>query len=97
VRSWLGWPAAVWILVDALAVYRLSRLVTRDTILRPARRWLTARYEGMLVELVGCMWCVSVWLAAAVVALTWWLPYWWSFPATGLAFSAVAGWLGDRE
>lgn len=35
--------ARVDLLVDCLACYRLSRLVTRDTITAPARDWIEAR------------------------------------------------------
>jgi len=87
----------VWLVVDALATYRLARLIARDTILRPFRRWLAEKYEGVLVELVGCIWCLSVWLAVGVVAATYFVPWWWSWPASALALSAVAGWLGGKE
>lgn len=94
--SWLHWSAVTWLIVDALAVYRLTRIVVRDTILAGFRSWLSDHYEGMLVEWLSCMWCLSVWMAAGVVALTWWIPLLWSYAATALAFSAIAGFLGDR-
>lgn len=108
-NEWAGWNAAVWLLVDSLAVYRLTRLIARDTITRPLRRWFQARadpdqYFGLMVrpvgvftEIIACMWCLSIYFAAVVVGLTWWVPFWWSFGAALLAFSAVAGWLGDKE
>ena len=97
VTSWLGWPPWVWLVVDALAVYRLARLVARDTILRGLRRWVAGRYEGLAVEGMTCMWCLTVWFAAAVVALTYFVPWWWSWPASALALSAAAGFLAGKE
>lgn len=63
--------------VGALAVHRLTRLVTEDEVTRPLRDWadgLTA--EGPLQEqtrlgyFLTCPWCVSVWAAAGWLALT---------------------------
>lgn len=60
-----------------LAVHRLTRLVTEDEIMRPAREkisgWAFGAPEFSLKErintLIGCQRCVSVWAAAAVIAL----------------------------
>jgi hypothetical protein len=56
-----------WLLV-ALATYRLTRLVTTDTLSAPAREWVQARYDR-LGYLVGCDWCSSMWLAPGPVLL----------------------------
>jgi hypothetical protein len=56
-----------WLLV-ALATYRLTRLVTTDTLTAPAREWVQARYDR-LGYLVGCDWCSSMWLAPGPVLL----------------------------
>lgn len=106
-ESWLGWPPTAWLAVDALAVYRLTRAAVKDKITERPRRWaatLPDRYEGplaapapLLAYLASCPWCASVWVAAAVVALTVFAPLWWSYAATGLALAAVSGWLSDRE
>jgi hypothetical protein len=96
-NSFLHWGAATWLVVDALAVYRLTRLVVRDELLRPFRTWMDRRYEsGWLLYWLTCVWCLSAAIAAPVVALTYFVPYPWSFVAAGLAFSAVAGAAGDR-
>ena len=50
-----------------------------------------------LFELVTCPWCVSIYMAAVVVALTKLLPGVWQYPAMGLALSAAAGFLADRS
>lgn len=96
-ESWLGWPPAAWLAVDALACYRLTRLAVKDTISDGFRRRLAGRFEGPLVTLATCPWCLGVWVAAVVVALTVFAPLWWSYAASGLAFAAVAGYLSDRE
>jgi hypothetical protein len=57
----------IWLLV-ALATYRLTRLVTTDTLTAPAREWVQARYDR-LGYLVGCDWCSSMWLVPGPVLL----------------------------
>lgn len=89
------------LLVDALATYRLARLVTTDT-LPPAKAFRAAiirRYgpESAVAELVHCPWCVGVWAAAGVVTARRIAPRMWDPVATGLALAAAAGWLASRE
>lgn len=86
-----------WLLLDGLAVYRLTRLVTVDTITDPWRSWLTGAFTGWLIELLVCGWCLSVWIAAGVVVLTWLFPLQWAWVALALAASAIAGQLLHRE
>lgn len=93
-----------WLLVvNALAVYRLARLITRDTIFDRQRtamlgRWVHGRRKHMqLAELIVCPWCVSVWIAAGVLVLTRYCLGWWQWVAVGLAMSAVAGFLSSKE
>lgn len=135
--------------VDLLAVYRLARLVTKDSLFDRPRWWILNRWpseqttfpdnlvlerrtedghvygilksgvhvymtakvddEGdplweadrtyKLSELVECPFCVSVWLAFAVVALRvgW---DWWQYPALGLGLAgavALIFTLWDRD
>lgn len=88
-------PTALVVL--ALAVYRLTRLVTTDALTDPLRGRLGRRPK--LVSFLECPWCVSVWLAAAVVVEVeerWW----WTFAAPAalvLALSAVTGYLAERS
>lgn len=101
--------SAWWLTCDALAVYRLAILVTKDTITDPIRAWLgkpwsygaaPGAYSGVrwrAFQLTGCTWCVSIWLAAAVVALTKFAPGAWQYGAMFLALSGVAGYLGERS
>lgn len=90
---------SVWVwLVYALAVARLTGLVAADEISRPARDWLVDRLPlsraAVAVEyLLTCVWCVSVWVAAGVVAAAWhWGTRAWLLgPALVLASSQIAG------
>jgi hypothetical protein len=98
--------------LDALATYRLTRLVGSDTITAPVRLKLAgSRYidrrdmTGMraavvarpkLAEFITCPWCVSPWIAVAIVLLG-------SLAASAclvitavLAFSAIAGIISER-
>jgi hypothetical protein len=114
--------SAWWLTCDALAVYRLAKLITADTITEPLReklrqaalrkdgRTIAADHEqgyaimdfaaktklAWLFELVTCPWCVSIYAATAVVALTKFIPGIWQYPAMGLALSAAAGFLAER-
>lgn len=60
---------------DALAAFRLSRLVVLDSLLETPRGAVIDRLlEGgpaarKLAEGLECTWCVGVWAATAVVAL----------------------------
>ena len=64
------------LLVESLAVARLTRLVTEDEITRPVRerveRWADGKPEGSVAERasfgITCAACSSVWAAAAVLA-----------------------------
>jgi hypothetical protein len=59
--------------VLALTVYRLTRLVVRDEfppVARP-REWVIRRLgaDHPVAYLVECPWCMSFWVAAAVVVV----------------------------
>lgn len=87
----------------ALAVYRLTRLVTADSIWERTReRLLTWPDPGFwrrkLRTGVECPWCVSMWLGAAVVVAAYHVPgAWFDGPALVLACSAAAGLLASWE
>lgn len=90
---------AVWLwLVYALAVARLTGLIAADEISRPVRDWLVEHLPrwraAVAVEyLLTCVWCVSMWVAAGVVAAAWhWGTRAWILgPALVLAASQIAG------
>lgn len=93
-------PLWAWLLIDAGATYRATRLVTYDSVPlfrvprdRVLRRWP----DSAVAELVVCPWCVSVWLGAAILTARLIAPTLWSPLALVLVFSAVAGWLSSRE
>lgn len=84
-------------LVDAAAVYRLTRLATRDTF--PPAVALRERVEelpGGWSDLAHCPWCVSVWAGAAVSAARTLAPRPWRPVAYALALSTVVGLAATR-
>lgn len=87
------------VLLTVLAVARLTRLVTEDKILEKPRDWVLDRVDplGMLTYLLGCPWCVSVYLgaAAAPVAYYWGESPYVVIPALALTASYVSGFLAN--
>lgn len=77
---------------DALAAFRLTRLVTRDDITEPLRHRVIARVgsDSLIAEGLTCDWCVGVY-AAFVIRL---LPRW---VRRGLATAALVGLIAERE
>ena len=51
----------ILILLAYVATFRVSRLITADTITEPIRVWIDRR-SRWFGDLVTCDWCVSVWL-----------------------------------
>lgn len=85
------------VVVDALAVYRLTRLVQEDTLTEPAREAVALVLgESRWSELLHCPWCLSVWLAGGVVLARRVFPRAWPAVARVLAYSAVTGLLTER-
>lgn len=86
-----------YLIINALAVFRLTRLFARDSI----TAWLrNADIDLPYVTfspgvLLNCEWCLSVWFGALAVGLTevW---FGWRYVAAALAFSAVAGIISER-
>jgi hypothetical protein len=87
----------LWLLINAFAVARVSRLIARDTITAGVRNRIQARAEGSLVNLVTCTWCLGIWLAAAATVLTCAASTrgWWLLIAGGLAVAELAGLLNE--
>lgn len=96
--------------IDALAVYRLTRLVTRDTITEEIRETIkqelqTTAEAGIapeksiqkIVYFLECDWCMSVWVASAAYCMKKYIPETWSTISYVLAASAVAGALANQE
>lgn len=80
--------------VDALAAFRLTRLVTRDTITAPLR----ARFDPTTRagELIRCSWCTGVYVAFGVVAARRLVPRQWAPIADALAVAAVVGLIAEH-
>jgi hypothetical protein len=87
----------------ALAVARLTRLVTLDQITLFLRRWIVNKWgeESLISYLVHCSWCSSIWIA--LPASVGWaflllpLHLWWLALPSWLAMSYVAGLLSQLE
>lgn len=80
-------------------VWRVTRLVTRDTVFDWLRGWLF-EHGGVVGELVGCPWCASFWIAVATVLITNFVygPYSiLEVVGTVCLASAVAGYLDKEE
>jgi hypothetical protein len=86
--------------VLALATARITGLITTDGITAPIRNKVVYRQGrvadprgGLLADFITCQWCVSVWVAAGVVAAAyfWSGHLWFWLVATGLAYSQVTG------
>lgn len=90
------WPIWLWLLVNALAVYRITRLITDDLIADGLRSRVTRLGEPWASG-IECPWCVSFWIACVVVVVAWTLPQVWAPWAVIFAFSAVAGFLASHE
>lgn len=91
-------------LIYALCVYRLAVLVVDDTITDPMRKWVKRSQKGhrtaqhpKLAKLVDCYFCTSFWAAIPVVVLAKYCSSWFLWVAAVFAFSAVAGFLAERE
>ena len=60
----------------ALACYRVTRFIVKDSLIQGFRIWLHTALLGnkprlwrdKLQELISCPFCISVWIAAALVA-----------------------------
>lgn len=80
------------LIADALATYRITRLLQRDT-LRPfvALRTVVMRdAPEPVAEAWECAWCLPVWVAAGVSAARLLAPRAWDPVSKALAAAAVA-------
>lgn len=94
----------VLLVVYALAVARVTGLVTTDAITEGARDgligWLDDRPHTLgafVTALINCPWCASVWVAIGAAPLVW---FWGDHPALivpalALAFSQITGMVSD--
>lgn len=89
------------LLVDAVATYRLARLVSADAITEPIRNRIIFKRNGdpreWWEELLGCRWCVGIWIGFGVMAARALLPEVWEWPAYALAIATAAPLLAGLE
>ncbi len=77
-------PVALVIL--ALAVFRVTRLITTDAILEVPREWLFRKFPpgySRFGYLFTCNWCMSIWVASLLV-----IPYT-IIPTATIIFSLI--------
>lgn len=79
--------------VLCLAAYRLTRLVTTDTILEPVRERWWRRFPPSTQPgyLITCDWCTSIWISAPLVMMYSLYPSATIFVCAIFALSAVVG------
>lgn len=80
--------------IDALATYRLTRLLQQDDLppLPAVRDRLMQRYGATpWSQLIDCPWCLGWWVALGVVGLRRVCPRVWDPIAHALAASALTG------
>jgi hypothetical protein len=86
--------------LDALASYRLTRLLVSDGIADRPRSALIDRLNRRgnrkVVELIECPWCTGFWVAVGVVAARRIVPRAWDPIARVFAYSAAAGLVASR-
>lgn len=62
---------ALELVIYGLATYRLTRLITRDSITEPIREWIWKRRppeKSKIGYLFTCEWCMSIWTASLLIA-----------------------------
>jgi hypothetical protein len=91
-------PTPTTAALDALATYRLTRLVIEDEVTAPLRDAAYARLKpgGKLAYLLSCPWCVSIWAGGALSVLRAASPRAANVVSTALAASAVTGVLYEK-
>ncbi len=75
--------------VDALAVFRITRLVTEDTIFDGPREWIATQGPEWAADLVSCPHCVSIHAGGLAVLARTVFPRAWRPLSRLLALSAV--------
>lgn len=66
----------VLLVVLSAVTYRVSRFIVLDTLIDAPRNWVLSWLEmhpnmftNKLLELLGCPWCITIWVAAGAVAI----------------------------
>lgn len=94
-------PAALGFVVAALAVARVTRLITTDYLTAGPRGWIVRRLgvDHKLSYLITCQWCTSVWVALPVgfAWCGWSHITLWAGPGAALAMSQITGIMARGE
>ena len=97
----LAWVSSVWLVVHALAAFRLTRLWLLDSLppLPAIRHHVLQKWGNKWwTDLFVCGWCAGFWISAAVVAFASSpLAPAWNWLSLALAVSAVVGLMMDRK
>lgn len=91
---------AMHFIVLSLATYRVTRLVTRDTVIAPIRNLFWTKFppeKTYIGYLSTCEWCFSFWIGSAFVISAIIIPSVTYIVATVFAVSAIAGLLTAYE
>lgn len=86
--------------ISGLATYRLTRLMTRDTITAPLRERIWEKHpphSSKVGYLFTCEWCSSIYAASLLEISRIITPRWTARAEAVLAFSALAGLLTALE
>lgn len=84
----------VSLLLDIIAVYRITKLIIDDDIMNEFRQMVWKRYPADSTKigyLITCPWCTSIWAGIAVFTLRKVDPNFTDYLSSILASSAVAG------
>jgi hypothetical protein len=88
------------LLIFGLATYRLTRLITRDTIMAPVVNCVWKRFPpetSKIGYLFTCEWCMSIWVASLLQLSRMIIPTPTYVFEVVLAASAIAGLLTAHE
>lgn len=86
----------------ALAIFRICRLLIADHIFDEPREKLFNKFPPRphyrsLGYFFSCYWCMSIWIAAFVLLLEFYIPGVWHILRDILALSAVVGFLAQYD
>lgn len=87
------------LIVDSLAVFRLTKLVNDDEITADLRDKILERFhpeDTKIGYLITCPWCVSIWAGGAVALARELAPRPWNVVASALAFSSITGLVAEK-
>jgi hypothetical protein len=88
------------LIVAVLAVARITRLLYEDQLTIGYRRWVVNRWgeKSKMAYLAHCPWCISIWVAMAVMPVATIWPNKWIIAAFAIpAASMLSGLMLDRE